>query len=49
LVVLNGERKPVTVAPIVRGGRTLVPVRLVSEQLGLDVAWDAKTKTITIQ
>ena len=48
-LVLNGERKPVTAAPIVRGGRTLVPLRLVSEQLGLDVAWDGKTKTITIR
>jgi len=46
--VLNGERRTAEVAPIVRSGRTLVPVRLVSEQLGLKVGWDQKTKTITI-
>ena len=48
-LIVNGERKPAGTKPIVRGGRTLVPVRLVSEQLGLQVDWDGKTKTITIQ
>jgi trimeric autotransporter adhesin len=48
-LIINGERKTAGTMPIVRGGRTLVPLRLVSEQLGLQVDWDGKTKTITIQ
>lgn len=33
---------------IVRGGRTLVPVRGVFEELGFTVDWDAKTATATV-
>ncbi|XEC95362.1 stalk domain-containing protein [Paenibacillus tarimensis] len=47
--VLNGTRSEAQVAPIVVKGRTLVPVRLVSEQLGLTVRWENATKKITIQ
>jgi len=36
LYILNGE------------ARTLVPVRFVTEQLGAEVEWDQKTKTVTI-
>lgn len=48
-LVLNGKRISAAVAPMIQGGRTLVPLRLVSEQLGLKVKWDKKTKTVTIQ
>ncbi|MBO7748036.1 phosphodiester glycosidase family protein [Paenibacillus sp. MWE-103] len=47
--VLNGERKQSEVAPMTRSGRTLVPIRLVSEQLGLVVNWDGKMGTITVE
>lgn len=47
--VVNGKRQSSSVAPVVVSGRTLVPLRLVSEQLGLNVKWDQTTKTITIQ
>lgn len=46
--ILNGKRQSATVAPYVSGGRALVPLRLVSEQLGLTVKWEQKTKTVTI-
>jgi hypothetical protein len=36
------------VVPIIMSGRTLLPLRFVAEALGLDVQWDATTKTITI-
>ncbi|HYF93186.1 MAG TPA: copper amine oxidase N-terminal domain-containing protein [Symbiobacteriaceae bacterium] len=36
------------VAPVVAGGRTLVPVRVVSESLGLKVGWDEATHTVTL-
>ncbi|WP_106767259.1 stalk domain-containing protein [Paenibacillus faecalis] len=48
-IVLNGKRIPTSVAPIISKGRTLVPLRVVSEQLGLGVKWDKKTKTVTIK
>lgn len=47
--ILNGKRSSAAVAPMVQGGRTLVPLRLVSEQLGLKVKWDKNTKTVTIE
>ncbi|KOY14687.1 stalk domain-containing protein [Paenibacillus xylanivorans] len=46
--IINGIRQSATVAPYVSGGRTLVPLRLVSEQLGLTVKWEQNTKTVTI-
>lgn len=45
----NGKRLTSDVAPVMRNGRTLVPLRLVSEQLGLTVKWEQKTKSITIR
>ncbi|PAK51963.1 stalk domain-containing protein [Paenibacillus sp. 7541] len=47
--VMNGKRHSAAVAPVIIGGRTLVPLRLVSEQLGMNVKWDKKTKTVTIE
>lgn len=47
--VLNGKRQSAEVAPLILDGRTLVPLRLVSEQLGLTVKWEQKTKTVTIE
>lgn len=36
------------VKPFVKDGRTLVPVRFVSESLGAEVGWDAGTSTVTV-
>lgn len=47
--VLNGKQKTAEAATISVSNRTLVPVRLVSEQLGLSVKWEQKTKTVTIE
>jgi hypothetical protein len=47
--VLNGQRYASVTAPMVIGGRTMVPVRLVSEKLGLKVGWDQKTQSVTIE
>lgn len=35
-------------APVIENGRTLVPVRIISEKLGYNVNWDAATKTVEI-
>ncbi|MBT2291640.1 phosphodiester glycosidase family protein [Paenibacillus albidus] len=47
--ILNGKRQSAEVAPLLLQGRTLVPLRLVSEQLGLTVKWEQETKTVTIE
>jgi len=36
------------VVPVIVDSRTMLPVRFVSENLGCDVGWDDKTKTVTI-
>ncbi len=35
-------------APIIKDGRTFIPLRFISENLGYNVAWDGDTRTITI-
>lgn len=47
--LLNGVSSKAEVSPIIVGGRTLVPLRLVSEQLGIGVNWEKKTKSITLE
>ncbi|WP_172196376.1 stalk domain-containing protein [Saccharibacillus qingshengii] len=47
--ILNGKLKTADAATISVSNRTLVPVRLVSEQLGLSVKWEQETKTVTIE
>lgn len=36
------------VPPVIKEGRTLIPVRAITEGLGADVDWDGETKTVTI-
>ncbi|HHX51428.1 MAG TPA: copper amine oxidase N-terminal domain-containing protein [Clostridia bacterium] len=36
------------VPPVIKEGRTLIPVRAVSEGMGAEVSWDESTKTVTI-
>lgn len=46
---LNGVLQASDLSPIIRNDRTLIPVRLFSEKLGLTVGYDGKTKKIIIQ
>lgn len=55
-VVVNGELIKFDVPPVIRQGRTLIPVRAVTTALGADVKWDANlpdivtiTKTVNEQ
>lgn len=48
-IYINGEAKDMDVAPIIKNSRTYVPVRFVSEALGCEVQWDAKTQKVTIR
>lgn len=50
---LNGKDTPIDpnnpkVVPIIKDGRTLLPVRFVAESLGCSVEWDPKNQIVTI-
>jgi hypothetical protein len=45
---VNNVPRPLTVAPQLVNGATLVPLRFVSEALGAQVKWDAATQTVLI-
>ncbi len=44
----NDDNWDIGKAPMIVDGRTLVPLRAISEALGADVEWDGDTKQITI-
>ena len=44
----NDETYSFDVSPIIENGRTLVPIRAISDMLGLDVEWNEKNNTVTI-
>lgn len=51
---VNGEKKAIDpenqkITPLIRDGRTLVPVRFISEEFGAEVKWFPADSTITIQ
>ena len=37
------------VVPFIKNGRTLVPVRFISENMGAEVGWEASTSTVTVE
>jgi hypothetical protein len=47
--IVNGKTVTLDVAPAIVAGRTFVPLRFVAEAFGADVAWNATTRTATIQ
>lgn len=46
---IDGKTVTSDVAPMVDGGATLVPLRIVSEKLGATVKWDDAKKTATVE
>ena len=48
IAYVDGLKTPLDVAPTIADGRTLVPIRFISEGLGAQVAWENSTKLITI-
>lgn len=48
-VKLNGDKLLIQQSPFVQNGRTYIPLRAVSENLGAKVTWEGKTQTITIE
>jgi len=46
--VINGKIIALEAAPYIKNSRTMVPLRVISESFGGDVAWDPALHTITI-
>lgn len=47
-LLLDGNDVTSVATPLNQNGRTLVPIRFISEELGAAVAWDGATRTITV-
>ncbi|MBP1930588.1 N-acetylmuramoyl-L-alanine amidase family protein [Ammoniphilus resinae] len=48
MALVNSQEVQMDVPPIVKEGRTLVPLRFVGESLGTNVGWEPNTKTVLI-
>lgn len=48
-ICVNGLEVAVEAAPLIVDGRTIVPLRIVSENLGMTATWDNDTKSVTIE
>ncbi|MEZ4812079.1 MAG: stalk domain-containing protein [Caldisericia bacterium] len=51
VAIVNGEEVQIDdagIIPFIENGRTMLPLRFVSESLGLVVSWDAEKKIITL-
>jgi len=48
-MLLNGHTISLDVAPSIRDGRTLIPVRAIAEALDADVVWDSENNTVVIR
>lgn len=47
-MIRNSEAYLLDTSPVIKDGRTLVPVRAIAESYGAQVGWDAQTRTVTI-
>ncbi|MEW6661084.1 MAG: exo-beta-N-acetylmuramidase NamZ domain-containing protein [Bacillota bacterium] len=45
---VNGEERPMDTRPVIKSGRTMVPVRFVAEFMGAGVTWHSQAVTVTI-
>lgn len=45
---INGEYVINDVAPVIKGARTMLPIRLIAEAMGAEVAWNAAEQKVTI-
>lgn len=47
-IVIDGHIVYTDVAPVIRDGRTLVPIRVIAENFGASVDWQERDSTVTI-
>jgi trimeric autotransporter adhesin len=48
-LIVNGQRVTAEVPPVIMNNLTMVPLRILSENLGWKVTWDGNTQQITLQ
>ena len=48
IAYVNGVAFSIDVPPVIVNGRTLIPVRFISERLGYDVVWNGTDRTVNI-
>ncbi len=49
IAMVDAKSVKLDAAPMIKSDRTLVPIRFVSEELGYNVNWDDKTRSVNIQ
>ncbi len=47
-IYINNNLKEIDVSPIIKEGRTLIPIRWVAEPLGAEVGWDGDKRKVTV-
>ncbi len=48
-LIIEGKAVEPDVPPLLENGRTLVPIRVVAEEMGANVSWNQATRTATIE
>jgi hypothetical protein len=48
IMTVNGDPRSLDSPPVIVSGRTLVPLRAITEALGASVEWSAATRTVTL-
>ena len=48
IIYVNDEEIIIDVPPMIKDGRTLVPVRFITEAFGYNVKWNEKTRSVII-
>jgi len=49
IALVNAARLTLDTAPIIKDGRTLMPIRFVAENLGFETGWDDSSQTVIIK
>lgn len=47
--IINSQMVHLDAEPVIINGRTMVPLRVISENLGAQVSWDGMTRTVTVR
>jgi len=47
--VVNNEDFTMDTAPVIKEGRTMLPIKFVAEPLGADVTWDSDERRVTVE
>ena len=47
--MINSEPFKLEQAPVIIGGRTMVPLRFITEALGLEITWEAETRSVLVE